>query len=83
LAAAVLIYFTPIIAANLVFAQRFRDVEATNLGFGANLLGAKVGGLLEYLALITGYQALALLVAVLYVLALVFTPSVRRAVRRA
>jgi SAM-dependent methyltransferase len=83
LAAAVLIYFTPIFAANLVFAQRFRDVEASNLGFGANLLGAMVGGLLEYLALITGYQALALLVAVLYVLALVFTPSVRRAVRRA
>jgi hypothetical protein len=42
-----------------------------------------VGGLLEYLALITGYQALALLVAVLYVLALVFTPGVRQAVRRA
>ncbi len=83
LAAAVLIYFTPIFAANLVFAQRFRDVEASNLGFGANLLGAMVGGLLEYLALITGYQALALLVAVLYVLALVFTPGARQAVRRA
>jgi SAM-dependent methyltransferase len=83
LAAAVLIYFTPIFAANLVFAQRFRDVETSNLGFGANLLGAMVGGLLEYLALISGYQALALLVAVLYVLALVFTPGVRQAVRRA
>jgi hypothetical protein len=79
LAAAVLIYFTPIFAANLVFAQRFRDVEASNLGFGANLLGAMVGGLLEYLALITGYQALALLVAVLYVLALVATPRMRTA----
>ncbi len=80
LAAAVVVYFTPIFAANLVFAQRFRDVETSNLGFGANLLGAMVGGLLEYLALITGYQALALLVAVLYVLALLCTPRARTAV---
>jgi hypothetical protein len=54
-------------------------VETSNLAFGANLLGAMVGGLLEYLALITGYQALALLVAVLYVLALAFTPRGRAA----
>jgi hypothetical protein len=80
LAAAVVVYFTPIFAANLVFAQRFRDVETSNLAFGANLLGAMVGGLLEYLALITGYQALALLVAVLYVMALLFTPRARAAV---
>jgi hypothetical protein len=39
-----------------------------------------LGGLLEYLALITGYQALALLVALLYVAALVFTPRLRVAV---
>jgi SAM-dependent methyltransferase len=80
LLAAVLVYFTPIFAANLVFAQRFRDVEISNLAFGANLLGAMLGGLLEYLALITGYQALALLVALLYVAALVFTPRLRVAV---
>jgi hypothetical protein len=73
------VYFTPIFAANLVFAQRFRDVETSNLAFGANLLGAMVGGLLEYFALITGYQALALLVAVLYVAALLFTPRARAA----
>jgi SAM-dependent methyltransferase len=79
LALAVVVYFTPIFAANLVFALRFRDVESSNLGFGANLVGAMVGGLLEYLALITGYQALALLVAVLYVLALLFTPRARAA----
>ena len=37
--------------------------------FAANLLGAMVGGCLEYLALITGYQFLLLVVAVLYGLA--------------
>ncbi len=66
---AVLVSFTPIFIANLVFANRFRNVEASNVAFGANLLGAMVGGLLEYVALISGYQALLLLVAVLYGLA--------------
>ena len=63
---AVVVWFTPIFIANLVFAERFRNVEESNVAFGANLLGAMVGGLLEYLALLTGYQALLLLVAVLY-----------------
>jgi hypothetical protein len=65
-AAAVAVWFTPIFIANLVFAERFRNVDASNVAFGANLLGAMVGGLLEYVALITGYQALLLLVALLY-----------------
>jgi spermidine synthase len=64
--AAIVIWFTPIFIANLVFAERFRNVEASNVAFGANLLGAMVGGVLEYAALITGYQALLLLVAILY-----------------
>ena len=34
--------------------------------FGANLLGAMFGGVLEYLALITGYRFLVVVVAVLY-----------------
>ena len=62
-------YFAPIFLANLVFAERFRNVEESNVAFGANLLGAMVGGVLEYLALITGYQALLIVVAVLYGLA--------------
>lgn len=70
--AAMLVYFTPIFVANLVFAQRFKDVGSPNIAFGANLLGAMVGGLIEYLALITGYQALALVVALLYGLAFLF-----------
>jgi len=44
-------------------------VTASNVAFGANLLGAMVGGVLEYLALITGYQALIVVVAALYGLA--------------
>jgi len=67
--AAVALWFTPIFIANLVFAHRFRDVEESNVAFGANLLGAMIGGVLEYMALLTGYQALIILVAVLYGLA--------------
>jgi hypothetical protein len=52
-----------------VFAHRFRNVGESNIAFGANLLGAMVGGVLEYAALVTGYQALILLVGALYGLA--------------
>jgi len=67
--AGVAVAFTPIFLANLVFAQRFRNVAASTVAFGANLLGAMVGGALEYLALITGYRFLLILVAALYGLA--------------
>jgi SAM-dependent methyltransferase len=69
---ATLIAFTPVFLANLVFANRFRDVDSSAVAFGANLLGAMVGGLLEYGALIFGYQLLLLAVAVLYGLAYLF-----------
>jgi hypothetical protein len=63
---AVAVAFVPIFLANLVFAKRFRDVAASNLAFGANLLGAMVGGVLEYVSLITGYRVLLILVGALY-----------------
>ena len=39
--------FAPVFIANLIFAQRFSDVETTTTAFAANLLGAMVGGALE------------------------------------
>jgi hypothetical protein len=71
-AASVVLWFTPIFIANLVFAQRFRSVGESNVAFGANLLGAVLGGVIEYTALVTGYAALAILVAVLYGAAFTF-----------
>jgi SAM-dependent methyltransferase len=65
-AASIGVYFSPIFLANLVFAQRFAIAEDSTAAFGANLLGAMVGGVVEYAALVTGYQALAVLVAVFY-----------------
>lgn len=61
--------FAPIMFANLVFAHSFRDTAAADMAFASNLLGAMVGGALEYLALLTGYRALLVVVAGLYALA--------------
>jgi hypothetical protein len=72
--AAVAVAFTPVFIANLIFAQRFRDVGASTVAFGANLLGAMLGGVMEYLALATGYRNLLLAVALLYGLAFVLRP---------
>jgi hypothetical protein len=67
--AAVALAFAPIYVANLVFAKRFAAVGSSSVAFAANLLGAIVGGLLEYLSLVTGYRFLLVVVAVLYGLA--------------
>jgi hypothetical protein len=68
--AAVTLAFLPIFSANLIFAQRFRDTADSTAAFGANLIGAMVGGLLEYTSLILGYRNLVLVAALVYGLAL-------------
>ncbi len=69
--AAAAIAFAPVFLANLIFAQRFRDVGSSTTAFAANLLGAMVGGMLEYGALVVGYRNLLIAVAMLYGLAFV------------
>ncbi|HAY84366.1 MAG TPA: hypothetical protein DCY42_05425 [Chloroflexi bacterium] len=67
--------FLPIFLANLIFSRSFKDTErnkSADTAFGANLLGAMVGGILEYTALAAGYQALLLFAVVAYLLAFVF-----------
>jgi SAM-dependent methyltransferase len=66
LATALALAFAPIFCANLLFAQRFRETASLTIAFGANLLGAMVGGVLEYSSLIFGYRALLILIAGLY-----------------
>jgi hypothetical protein len=65
--------FAPILFANLIFAQRFGDVASSTVAFGANLLGAMVGGAIEYIALISGYRFLLVIVALLYAAAFVLS----------
>jgi hypothetical protein len=70
--AAASLAFAPIFLANLVFAERFRGVGSSTVAFGANLLGAMLGGMLEYASLIVGYRDLLVLAALLYGLAFLF-----------
>ncbi|MDP9242385.1 MAG: spermidine synthase [Actinomycetota bacterium] len=74
LLAAVMLAFAPIFVANVIFADRFRASSSSAVAFGTNLLGAMVGGVLEYTALIVGYRALLGLAALLYLAALAFRP---------
>ena len=69
--------FAPIFFANLVFSYSFRDTKAADMAFASNLLGAVVGGAVEYVALVTGYSALLFLVAGLYLLAWGLASGVR------
>jgi SAM-dependent methyltransferase len=66
--------FLPIACANIVFAKRFADTADATTAFGANLLGAMLGGCLEYCALIVGYPALLIVAAGLYLVAFALLP---------
>jgi hypothetical protein len=74
LVAAVLLAFVPIYLANIAFAKRFAESADSQSAFGINLLGAMVGGCIEYAALLTGYRNLLIVVAVLYLAAFLLKP---------
>ena len=61
--------FAPVFFANLVFSYSFRDTRTADMAFASNLLGAVIGGAIEYVALITGYGFLLVIVALLYLAA--------------
>jgi hypothetical protein len=66
-----LLIFTPVFLANIIFSNSFRDTELADVAFASNLLGIMVGGMLEYLSMLTGYHLLLLLVIAFYALAMV------------
>ena len=61
----------PILFAGVIFACSFRNSKSPELAFGANIAGAVLGGLLEYLSLVVGYQWLLVIAAALYVFSLI------------
>jgi hypothetical protein len=77
--AAAALAFAPVFTANLVFADRFRETASASTALGVNLLGAMLGGVLEYAALLVGYRALLVIAAAAYVLALAASRRIRRA----
>ncbi len=64
------VLFLPIFFAGVIFATSFARCGDPALAFGANIAGVVLGGLLEYLSLVFGYQGLLLVAAGLYVLSL-------------
>ncbi len=70
--------FAPVFFANLVFSYSFRDTRSADMAFASNLLGAVVGGAIEYVALVTGYGALLVLIAGLYLVAWLLATHFRR-----
>ncbi|HYM23108.1 MAG TPA: methyltransferase domain-containing protein [Vicinamibacterales bacterium] len=66
-----LLVFSPVFCAGLLFSAAFRRSESAATDFGANLLGAMVGGVGEYASLLAGYKFLIILVAACYLSAVV------------
>lgn len=56
----------PIFLANLIFAERFSQTADAPLAFATNVLGAIVGGCLEYASLAIGNRGLIIIAMVLY-----------------
>ena len=79
LVVAATIAFLPILAGNVVFAKRFASTMDPTTAFGANLLGAMVGGCLEYVALVVGYSGLLVVAGLLYAAAFALLPRTRAA----
>lgn len=61
-----LVLYSPIFFAGIVFSTRFRGAAHANTLFGSNLLGAMLGGALEYTSLLGGFWPLYLVGAALY-----------------
>jgi hypothetical protein len=72
---ATLLAFLPIYLANVAFSKRFQTSSDSQSAFAINLLGAIVGGCLEYAALVTGYNNLLIVTGLLYLAAFFLMPK--------
>lgn len=68
---AAILTFSPVFFANLVFTRSFADTRTADMAFASNLLGAMFGGIVEWSALVIGYQGLLPVVAAFYIAAYV------------
>ena len=59
--------FSPILCAGLLFGSAIKRSTSLARDYGTNLLGAMVGGVGEYLSLVTGFRALLFLIAACYI----------------
>jgi hypothetical protein len=68
----------PVFFAGIIFSTTFRDSATPSAAFGANLIGAMLGGFCEYLAMAVGNHRLSMLVIVAYMGSLLVMTSARR-----
>jgi hypothetical protein len=61
-----LLMFSPILCAGLLFGSAIAKSTTLARDYGTNLLGAMVGGVGEYLSLVTGFRALLFVIAACY-----------------
>jgi SAM-dependent methyltransferase len=61
--------FSPILCAGLLFGTAIKHSTSLARDYGTNLLGAMVGGVAEYLSLVTGFRFLLLVVGAFYIAA--------------
>jgi len=80
---AIFIVPLPIFFAGLIFSTTFRDGADPATLLGANLIGATIGGFLEYLAMAVGMHALTILVIGAYVASLLCQRKAMRQTFRA
>jgi predicted membrane-bound spermidine synthase len=62
-----LLVFSPVLCAGLLFGSAIARSTALAKDYGTNLLGAMVGGVGEYLSLVTGFRALLIIIAICYI----------------
>ncbi len=73
-----LMTFSPIFFANLIFSVTFRDQDVPEHLFGWNLIGATLGGVVEYTGMYFGYAFLSVLVAGAYTLVVLLLMRAQR-----
>src|SRR5207237_304810 len=67
--------YLPMLGSSLLFGRLFQRSEKSSYDLGMNILGGLFGGMLEYVSLIVGIQAVYLLALILF---LAIIPAYRR-----
>ncbi len=75
---ALLVVPLPVFFAGIIFSLTFRESGAASAVFGANLIGAMVGGFCEYLGMAVGNHRLSMLVFIAYLGSLLVLANARR-----
>jgi SAM-dependent methyltransferase len=70
-----ILVFSPILCAGLLFGSAIARSTALAQDYGTNLLGAMVGGVGEYLSLVSGYRTLLVVIALCYIGAVAARPQ--------